>query len=206
MRRLPIFLLIDSSTSMKGEAINAVNLGIKTLLRNLRTDPFALETVYLSILSFNTDAFTVRPFGDLLNNDLVTIEAKGKSNFGIGLDLLKAEMNKRINKTTKEKKGDWKPMVIIMTDGRPSGAWKKKLKEFHSMNTGQLIVCACGVQSNLAIVESFGGNLVILNEKTSNSITDFFKWVSTSISMHSNKLEHNNSEPEINDKFKIQLV
>ena len=117
MRRLPVFILIDSSTSMKGEAIAAVNTGIITLLESLRTNPFALETVYLSILSFNTEAFIVRPFSDLLNNDIVNIEAKWRSNFGVGLDLLIKEMNQQISKTTKEKRGDWKPIVIFMTDG-----------------------------------------------------------------------------------------
>jgi len=89
---------------MKGDPIDAVNEGLKTLLQSLRTNPFALETVYLSILSFNTEAFIVRNFSDLLNNDLAHIQAKGKSNFGLGLDLLIKEMNCHINKTTKEKK------------------------------------------------------------------------------------------------------
>jgi uncharacterized protein YegL len=117
---------------MKGEAIDAVNSGIQILLKNLRSDPFALETVYLSILSFNTDAYIVRPFGDILNHNAVFIEAKGQSNFGLGLSLLIYEMNQNIVKTTKDQKGDWRPLVFFMTDGRPSGAWKKKLKEFHS--------------------------------------------------------------------------
>lgn len=205
MRRLPVFILIDSSTSMKGEAIAAVNTGIITLLESLRTNPFALETVYLSILSFNTEAFIVRPFSDLLNNDIVNIEAKGRSNFGVGLDLLIKEMNQQISKTTKEKRGDWKPIVVFMTDGRPSGAWKKKLKDFNQINDGQFIVCACGMKSNLQTVESFGWNIVILNNKNKSSIYEFFKWVSTSISVHSKKIEQNNNDSEINNKFKIQL-
>jgi uncharacterized protein YegL len=205
MRRLPVFILIDSSTSMRGEAIDAVNTGIKSLLHSLRTNPFALETVYLSVLSFNTEAFIVRPFSDLLNYDLINIESKGRSNFGIGLNLLMTEMNQRITKTTKDEKGDWKPVIIFMTDGRPSGAWKKKLKEFHSLNTGQFIVCACGMKSNLPTVESFGGNIVILNNKNKSSICEFFKWVSDSISVHSERIEQSNNDLEINNKFKIQL-
>lgn len=205
MRRLPVFILIDSSTSMKGDPIDAVNKGLKTLLQSLRTNPFALETVYLSILSFNTEAFIVRNFSDLLNNDLAHIEAKGKSNFGLGLDLLIKEMTCHINKTTKEKKGDWRPIVIYMTDGRPSGAWKKKLKEFHSLNDGQWIVCACGMKSNFNIVESFGGNMVILNNKNQDSIFEFFKWVSSSISVHTKKIEQNSHDKDLINKFKIQI-
>ena len=130
MRRLPVFILIDSSTSMKGEAIDAVNSGLVALFKDLRSDPFALETVFLSVISFNTEVTIVRPFHDLLQNDSVFIEAKGQSNFGQGLDLLTEEIKKHVNTSTKDIKGDWKPLVFFMTDGRPSGAWKKRLKEF----------------------------------------------------------------------------
>jgi uncharacterized protein YegL len=205
MRRLPVFILIDSSTSMKGEAIDAVNSGIQMLLKDLRINPFALETVYLSIISFNTEAKIVRQFGDLLNNDSVIIEAKGQSNFGFGLELLLVEMKQHINKTTKDQKGDWKPFVFFMTDGRPSGAWKKKFKEFHSLNSGQWIICVCGMKSNLNFIDSMGGSVIILNNKSNESILSFFKWVSSSLSSHSKSFNQNQMAVNINEKFKIQL-
>jgi uncharacterized protein YegL len=205
MRRLPVFILIDSSTSMRGESIDAVNSGLKMLIQDLRVNPFALETVYLSVISFNTDAFVVRPFDDLLNNISVFIEAKGQSNLGLGLQLLISEMSLHINKTTSNNKGDWKPLVFFMTDGKPSGAWKKKLKEFHSINLGQWIICACGMKSNLSIIDSMGGNVVILNNKNENSIHSFFKWVSNSINIHSHRIEQGQTDNYPSDKFKIHL-
>ena len=51
-RRLPIYLLIDSSGSMRGEPIQSVNVGLSAMLSALRQDPYALETVYLSIITF----------------------------------------------------------------------------------------------------------------------------------------------------------
>lgn len=205
MRRLPVFILIDSSTSMKGEAINAVNSGLKTLIQDLRKDPFALETVFLSVISFNTLAYIVRPFEDILNNLHVSIEAKGQSNFGLGLQLLMDEMKLNIKKTTNETKGDWRPLVFFMTDGRPSGAWKTKLKEFHSINDGKWVICACGVKSNLQIIESMGGDIVVLNNKTEDSISSFFKWVSSSINIHSKSIAQNNKDSFSKEKFKIYL-
>jgi len=205
MRRLPVFILIDSSTSMKGEAIDAVNSGIQILLKDLRSDPFALETVYLSILSFNTDAHIVRSFGDILSHDSVFIEAKGQSNFGLGLGLLIDEMNQYIIKTTKDQKGDWRPLVFFMTDGRPSGAWKRKLKEFQSLNSGKWVICACGIKSNLNLIDSMGGDVIVLNNKNDQSIHSFFKWVSNSISSHSKSIAQNQNNNNPQEKFKIQL-
>ncbi|MCF1958341.1 tellurium resistance protein TerY, partial [Escherichia coli] len=49
MRRLPVYLLLDTSTSMYGEPIAAVKNGVEMLLSTLRQDPYALETAYISI-------------------------------------------------------------------------------------------------------------------------------------------------------------
>jgi uncharacterized protein YegL len=205
MRRLPVFILIDSSSSMKGEAINAVNLGLNSLLSELRTNPFAIETVFLSVITFNTKAQIARPFSDLLQADSISIEANGKSNFGLGLDLLINELKNNINKTTKDQKGDWKPLVFLMTDGRPSGAWKKKLKEFLALNIGQWIVCACGIKTNLNIIESMGGSIIILNNKNNESVLKFFKWISNSVGNYSKSIDQNQKESFQNEKFKIIL-
>lgn len=45
MRRLPIYFLIDVSESMIGEPIEQVQEGIATIIKELKSDPFALETV-----------------------------------------------------------------------------------------------------------------------------------------------------------------
>ena len=52
MRRLPVYLLLDTSGSMSGEPIEAVKSGVQILISTLRQDPYALETAYLSVLGF----------------------------------------------------------------------------------------------------------------------------------------------------------
>ena len=47
MRRLPVYLLLDTSGSMYGEPIEAVKNGVQTLISTLRSDPYALETAYM---------------------------------------------------------------------------------------------------------------------------------------------------------------
>lgn len=43
MRRLPVYILIDTSGSMRGEPIEAVKVGLDSMVSSLRTDPYALE-------------------------------------------------------------------------------------------------------------------------------------------------------------------
>ena len=54
MRRLPVYLLLDCSGSMYGEPIEAVKNGVQVLVSTLRQDPYALETAYLSIITFDS--------------------------------------------------------------------------------------------------------------------------------------------------------
>src|SRR5205814_1624560 len=47
LRRLPIYLLLDCSESMAGEAIADLERGVETMVTVLRGDPQALESAYL---------------------------------------------------------------------------------------------------------------------------------------------------------------
>ena len=51
MRRLPVYFLVDVSESMVGAPIQQVQDGMRMIVQELRTDPYALETAYISILS-----------------------------------------------------------------------------------------------------------------------------------------------------------
>ena len=44
MRRLPIYFLVDVSESMAGTPIEEVERGMRTIIQELRVDPYALET------------------------------------------------------------------------------------------------------------------------------------------------------------------
>ena len=65
MRRLPIYFLIDVSESMVGEPIEEVQNGIRTIIQELRFDPYALETVYVSIIAFAGKAKTISELTEL---------------------------------------------------------------------------------------------------------------------------------------------
>ena len=43
MRKLPVYLILDTSGSMHGEPIEAVKNGVQVLVSTLRQDPYALD-------------------------------------------------------------------------------------------------------------------------------------------------------------------
>ena len=179
MRRLPVYLLLDTSGSMYGEPIEAVKNGVQTLVSTLRSDPYALETAYISIITFNSSAQQIAPLTELASFQPPQIDASGCTALGEALNLLAQKVDSEIVKTTAEVKGDWKPIVFIMTDGEPTDDLQKGLNEF----------CAAGQGANTNTLKQITENVVQLDTADSATIKAFFKWVSASISTGSQKVE-----------------
>lgn len=189
MRRLPVYLLLDTSGSMYGEPIEAVKNGVQVLVSTLRQDPYALETAYLSIITFDSDARQVAPLTELASFQQPNLEANGGTALGEALGLLAQKVDAEVTKTTAEKKGDWKPLVFLMTDGEPTDDIKQGLAEFKKRKFGMVVACAAGQNANTGILKQITENVVQLDTADSTTIKSFFKWVSASISAGSQKVE-----------------
>ena len=189
MRRLPVYLLLDTSGSMYGEPIEAVKNGVQVLVSTLRQDPYALETAYLSIITFDSDARQVAPLTELASFQQPNLEANGGTALGEALGLLAQKVDAEVTKTTAEKKGDWKPLVFLMTDGEPTDYIKQGLAEFKKRKFGMVVACAAGQNANTGILKQITENVVQLDTADSTTIKSFFKWVSASISTGSQKVE-----------------
>lgn len=189
MRRLPVYLLLDTSGSMFGEPIEAVKNGVQVLVSTLRQDPYALETAYLSIITFDSTAQQVVPLTELSTFQQPNIEANGCTALGEALALLAAKVDVEVTKTTAEVKGDWKPLVFIMTDGEPTDDLNKGLVEFKKRKFGMVVACAAGQGANTDTLKKITECVVQLDTADSATIKSFFKWVSASVSAGSMKVE-----------------
>lgn len=188
MRRLPVYLLLDTSGSMMGEPIEAVKNGVQTMASALRQDPYALETAYLSIITFNSTANQLVPLTELTSFQTPTLEASGTTSFGAALTLISNIAQTEVKKTTAEAKGDWKPIVFIMTDGMPTDDWQKGLLEFQKQKWGMVVACAAGQAVDTSILKQITEVVVQLDTADSASFKAFFKWVSSSISTQSSRI------------------
>ena len=180
MRRLPVYLLLDTSGSMTGEPIEAVKNGVQMMIHSLRQNPQAIETAYVSIITFDTDAKQIVPLTD---------KASGVTSLGSALELLADKLETEVIKTTLEKKGDWKPMTFIMTDGVPTDDWERGLSKLNSVNKGLIVGCAAGSGADDSILKQITESVVRLDNADSESIAKFFQWVTASISTSSTKVE-----------------
>ena len=194
MRRLPVYLLLDTSGSMYGEPIEAVKNGVQVLLSTLRQDPYALETACLSIITFNSNARQDTPLTELASFQQPELTAGGGTALGGALSLVARRADQEVTKTTMEKKGDWKPLVFIMTDGEPTDDLSRGIADFKKQKWGMVVACAAGAGANAANLRQITENVVQLDTATSDTIKAFFKWVSASVSAGSQKVEEGGGE------------
>ena len=120
MRRLPFYFLIDVSESMIGEPIEQVQEGIATIIKELKSDPFALETVWISIIGFAGKSKIITPLQDIISFYPPKIPIGGGTSLSSGLNELMNAISRDVVKTTFERKGDWKPLIFLFTDGVPT--------------------------------------------------------------------------------------
>lgn len=194
MRRLPVYLLIDTSGSMSGEPIEAAKNGVQVLVSTLRQDPYALETAFLSVITFDSTAKQVSPLTELATFQPPNLVATGTTALGDALKLLAQKIGSEVITTTAEVKGDWKPLVFIMTDGEPTDDWKKGVDALQKVKTGIIVACAAGPSANTSILKQITNIVVQLDTTDSATIKAFFKWVSASISTGSQKVDSGQKE------------
>jgi uncharacterized protein YegL len=194
MRRLPVYLLLDTSGSMSGEPIEAVKNGVQVMISSLRQNPQAIETAFLSVITFDTAAQQVIPLTDLASFQMVDIKATGVTALGDALKLVSNKIDTEVAKTTTEQKGDWKPLVFIMTDGIPTDDWQSGLTEFKKRKTAFTVACAAGSGADTNILKQITENVVSLDTADSASIGKFFQWVTASIGVTSTKVEDSGKE------------
>lgn len=194
MRRLPVYLLLDTSGSMTGEPIEAVKNGVQVLVSTLRQDPYALETAYLSVMTFDSVAKQIVPLTELSMFQMPNIQASGTTALGSALSTIAKVVETEVVKTTPEQKGDWKPLVFLMTDGEPTDDWKRGLDEFKKQKFGMVVACAAGQKANAQKLKEITDVVVQLDTADSATIRAFFKWVSASISFGSQKIESSGQE------------
>jgi len=194
MRRLPVYLLLDTSGSMHGEPVEAVKNGVQTLLTTLKQDPYALETAFISVITFDSTARQVVPLTDLLSFNLPPLVAQGATALGEALSLTAARIGSEVQKTTAETKGDWRPLIFLMTDGVPTDDWRKGLRDFNAAKKAVVVACAAGHNADTQVLKEITEIVLQLDTADSSSIKSFFKWVSASISVGSQKVENGKKE------------
>jgi uncharacterized protein YegL len=185
MRRLPVYILIQTSGAMKGEPIESIKVGLESMIASLRQDPFALESVQISIITFDRTPYVIVPMTELENLQIPVINqpASAGVHFGEALQMLCSKVDSEVKLSTPDRKGDWMPLLFLMADGRVSDVqlFKEYVLQIKKRNFASIVACCVGEKRNISNLELFASTVVSLDTTDSSTFKQFFKWVSDSV-------------------------
>lgn len=181
---------------MYGEPIESVKEGVKNLVSALQCDPYALETAYLSVITFDSTAQQVVPLTEVNSFVPPLLSANGCTALGGALELVSQRIDAEVTKTTADVKGDWRPLVFIMTDGMPTDSITLGVQEFRKRKCGMVVACAAGADADTNTLKQITECVVQLASCDKNSLKAFFKWVTASIVTSSKSVNEGQGDVE----------
>ncbi len=198
-RRLPIYFLIDVSESMAGEPLQLVEEGMAAIIKELKSDPYAIETAWISIIVFAGQAKTLVPLQEIIHFYPPRFPLGGGTSLGRGLGQLMYEMRRNRILTTYEQKGDWKPIVFLFTDGVPTDDAQTAIDEWKQnwQRAANLVAISFGDEADTALLGSLTEHVLLFKNTSADSYRQFFKWVTDSIKTSSQSVENNSSGFEL---------
>lgn len=187
MRRLPIFFLVDVSESMVGESLYKLEEGIGAVVSTLRKDPYALETAFMSVIAFAGKAKTVTQLTEIFAFYPPELPVGGGTALGAALSHLMDEIDRTVVTTTPDRKGDWRPIVFLLTDGHPTDDVAKAVARWNRAYRGRvnMVAVSIGGGADHALLKRLTEDVVVFNDAHPDAFAGFIKWISMSIQSQS---------------------
>ncbi len=187
MRRLPVYLVVDISESMVGEPLRLLQKGMETLVAALRSDPFAMESVYLSVIGFAGRTKTLAPLVELPLFYPPRLPLGSGTSVGAAFSHLMTELKANTRQSTPQRKGDWQPLIFFLTDGKstdnPGQAFARWQVEFAAKSS--LVVVGIGEYASLEQFTPLTENILRLENTTAEDFMKCINWISSSIASQS---------------------
>lgn len=194
MRRLPVYFLIDVSESMVGDQMPYVEEGLASIIKDLRSDPYALETAWVSIIVFAGKTKRIVPLTELTSFYPPRMPIGGGTSFGEALEFLMQDIDTNVVKSTADTKGDWKPIVFLFTDGAPTdnpeAAVTKWINQYKKK--ASIVAISLGDNTDTALLGRLTNDVLLVKNLAPESYKAFFKWVTASIKTTSMSIAENN--------------
>lgn len=170
---------------MKGEPIESVKVGIESMLSSLRQEPYALESVNISIITYDREVKVLAPLTPLEDFQLpeIVCPESGPTHTGAALELLCKQVDSEVQLSTPERKGDWMPLLFLLTDGKPSDiqVYNNAIPQVRKRHFASIVACAAGMHAKTDPLKQLTDQVYALDTLDSASFKKFFQWVSASI-------------------------
>jgi uncharacterized protein YegL len=168
---------------MAGDPLNSVEIGFHKMLSALKRNPYALETVHISIISFAAKAKVLAPLTELSKVNPPPLTLRPGTSLGAALDLLRESIQNDVIKTTSTVKGDYRPLAFILTDGYPTDDWESALNRLTAVKPAPAHIYAigCGSEVNFETLSQIADVCLQVDAVTGESLANLFVWLTASI-------------------------
>jgi uncharacterized protein YegL len=188
-RRLPVYILADCSGSMSGEPITAVSQGLQLLKDDLGQEPRAVESVWISVITFGSQAAIESPLTELMRFQVPSLRAEGSTPLGGALRLLNESIDRDVVRHSGEAHtGDYKPLVFLLTDGEPTDDWRQAaqaVKQRSDARTANIIAVGCGPAVNTEVLKEITETVLRMDEMSAGGFQKLLAWMSQSVKVAS---------------------
>jgi len=186
---------------MIGDGIKAVQQSVETMLQTLRTDPHALETIWISCITFDREARLLFPLTELTEVQAPKLQVRPGTALGAALNLCADRIQTEVRKTSVMQKGDWRPLIILLTDGQATDDWTSALKRLGQKvkpSPANIYAIGCGEDVDVAELRELTDIVLHLPEMTPDRIKKLFVWLTASVTETSHGVNDVTPEKGIN--------
>lgn len=195
---------------MFGEPIQALNNALSGMINNLRSDAQALDSLWISIVTFDREVRGLVPLTELVHFQLpeITCPQSGPTNTGKGLELIHRKVVAEVRRGNEQQKGDWRPLFFLFTDGKPSDVqlYREMVPKIKALNFATIVGCAAGQLADDSMLKELTGTVVHLDTADTATLRQFFKWVSDTIEQGNKSMGVTDSMPLPPPPAEVHLV
>ena len=184
--RCACVLLLNTSGSMRGDSMNALNQGVETYIKTLRGDSLASLRIETAVVSFDSEVRLVQDFATAYDVSPISLEASGRttgaaSAINYALDLV--DSRKRAYREAGV--GYYRPWVIMISDGASTDSqaqMRAASQRVHQAEESKQVAFFCVGVEGAAM-----NNLNALGPRGAlplrgHAFVGFFQWLFTSMS------------------------
>lgn len=127
--RCPCVLLLDTSGSMQGSSIDALNEGLQIFKEELTKNSLAARRVEVAIVTFDSNVNVVQDFvtADQFSPPILT--AQGLTSMGAGIHKALDMIQDRKTQYRNNGVAYYRPWIFMITDGEPQGEFEDVVEQ-----------------------------------------------------------------------------
>jgi len=207
-----LFFVIDTSGSMQGSKIGAVNSAIEEVVPELKdlSEENADAQIKIAVLEFSSGVVWRTPNGPVPAEEYAwrDLDASGVTDLGAACLALNEKLSTKA--FMQEATGSFAPAIFLLSDGEPTDDYKKGLETLQQnswFKKAIKVAVAIGEEANTSVLAEFTGNKELVTAVHSAPVLKkMIKFVSVRASQVASKSANVGSDKGVGDSKQSAFI